>query len=627
MEPSNASVVWLAYVSYPVTTAVYYERALRRNCRVVTLGPKIGPEIIKGWNLEAMKLPVLDHDVPLSFEPDMKEVFASARERFPAPDLYLWIESVPGHFPKNLDSLKCPKACILIDSHLNLDWHVKWALNFDHVFIAQREYLEAFRRHGCKSVHWLPLACDPEVHSKKSSEKAFDIGFVGSVFENSQRAHLLKKLAERRFHVEVERCFWHEMALVFSKSRVVFNNAVRNDLNMRVFEALSTGSFLLTDVPAKSGQNELFEGGVDLGIYDEANIVEKARHYLIREEEREHIARRGQSMVHKAHTYSHRVGELLQVMLHGKSRTPNASEWRERSLVGLPSDGKWSSSPPSRPKGRSFIIPVIDGSEKGRREFGALLEDLKRIEGEVIVIFNSPEAAEAFRDHPRIDISASLNINSGVSRAWNIGVHLSSQPSLFILNADLRIGPAAVEGLEKGLWELPAAAIVGPEGSFFGFYTYEDIIWFHREARPSSPQLVDAVSGFFFAVKRELFLNRVLQFEDRFTPCFTEEWDLGLQARQAGYCSYVVPVKDYQHEWGISSQPNRTIRYLKNQQARAREIIARNRIHFWRKWLVIAGELQLPQTEPNGPMHRSATGSQLLQSKIVELSAGGNPPK
>lgn len=623
MESPNAPVIWLAYVSYPVTTAVYYERALRRNCRVVTAGPKIGPEVVKAWNLEALKRPILDHDLQLPFEPDMREAIAAAGDRFPEPDLYLWIESVPGHFPKHLESLKCPKACIFIDSHLNLDWHVKWAQQFDYVFIAQREYLEEFRRNGSRNVNWLPLACDPEVHSKKTSEKIFDIGFVGSVFENTPRANLLKKLADKRFHMEIGRCFWDEMALVFSKSRIVFNNAIRNDLNMRVFEALSTGSFLLTDLPANSGQDELFENGEDLGIYNESTLLDKIRYYLINEEEREYIARRGQLMVHKAHTYSHRSAELLQVSLHGKQKTPSAAEWRERSLVGMGSERKWRPKPPSRPTGRSFIIPVIDGSEKGKREFGALLDDLSKIDGEVIVVFNSAEAAEAFSNHPRIDIFASLNVNSGVARAWNIGVHLSSEPTLFILNADLRIGQSAIEELEKGLWELPSAAIVGPEGSFFGFYTYEDIIWFNHECQPTSPQLVDAISGFFFAAKRDLFIRRILQFEDTFTPCFTEEWDLGLQARQAGYNSYVIPVKDYRHEWGVSAQPNRTIRYLKNHQARAREIIARNRIHFWRKWLEISGELSLPPSEANGPTAKPPTGPTILQSKIIELSSKG----
>lgn len=622
MDSPRVPVVWLAYVSYPVTTAVYLERALRRNCRVVTCGPKIGPEVIKNWHLENMKLPVVDQDIPLLFEPDMREVVPSVRGRFPDPDLYLWIESVPGHFPKNLETLTCPKACYLIDSHLNLNWHVKWAQFFDYVFVAQREYVGEFQRQGCRNAQWLPLACDPEIHAHATTPKRYDIGFVGSIFANSRRAELLQRLSDKRLLLKAERCFWDEMALLFSESRIVFNNAVRNDLNMRVFEAMSTGSFLLTDLPANSGQNELFFDGEDLGIYEDKTVVDKARHYLIHEEQREHIARRGQAMVHKAHTYSHRCAELIQVCLRGQKATPTAGEWRERASAGLNSSRKWTPKPVVRPRGRSFIIPVLDASPKGRKEFEDLLGDLTGIEGEVVAVFNSPEAAAAFKNHPRIDLSASLNVNAGVPRGWNIGIHLASQPTLFFLNADLRVSLSAVEELERALWELPAAAVVGPEGSFFGFYTYEDILWFHKDHRPSSPHLVDAISGFFFATKRELFSNKTFQFEDHYTPCFTEEWDLGLQVRQAGYRCYIVPVTGYTHDWGVSVQHGRVIPYMKNEQGVSGEILARNRIRFWRKWLTVAGELSLPGWEPNAPASDPPAASFLLQSQIVEATGG-----
>jgi hypothetical protein len=39
--------IWLSYVSYPVTTAVYFERALRKDYDVTTCGPMITPGIMK----------------------------------------------------------------------------------------------------------------------------------------------------------------------------------------------------------------------------------------------------------------------------------------------------------------------------------------------------------------------------------------------------------------------------------------------------------------------------------------------------------------------------------------------------------------------------------------------------
>ena len=606
---SNAPVIWLAYVSYPVTTAAYLERALRRRFRVVTCGPKITPEIIELWNLRMMKQPVLDHDLPLDWTPDMERVRRETSGTLPEPDLYLWIESVPNHRPRNLGSLRCPKACYLIDNHLNLPVHLQWAQEFDQVFIAQREYLDAFRAAGIRNVHWLPLGCDPEIHRRHEVSKRIDVGFVGSIGDGSRRENLLQSLMSQRILVEPRRVFWDEISAHLSSSRIGFNNAVRNDLNMRIFETLCSGTFLLTDRAPGSGQDELFRAGEDLGIYDDPDLPDQTRHWLIHEEEREAIANRGCRMALAAHTYQHRCDDLVSVCLHGKATTFSAGELRERSLVGSTS---WSSGPhisSTLSGGRSFIIPVLDADLDQPDGFHALLRDLSTVDGEVIAVFNSVEAAEAYRNHPRINLSASLNVNVGVGRAWNIGTHLATRATLFFMNADLRITAEAIDLLESSLWQLPDAGVVGPEGGFFRFSTYGEQKYFEKgEALRPTP--VDSVSGFFFATKRELFTSKTILFENAYTPCFTEEWDLALQLKMAGLRGYVVPVTGYSHPWGVSKDPHRVIRYYGSESARACEILARNRIHFWRKWLSIAADKNLVQPpEPNSRAEGFRAGS------------------
>jgi hypothetical protein len=61
---------------------------------------------------------------------------------------------------------------------------------------------------------------------------------------------------------------------------------------------------------------------------------------------------------------------------------------------------------------------------------------------------------------------------------------------------------------------------------------------------------------------------------------------------------------------------------MKNEQGVSGEILARNRIRFWRKWLQAAGELSLPAWEPNAPGSPPPPTSLLLQSKIVEATGG-----
>ena len=271
--------IWLSYVSYPVTTAVYFERALRKKYTVFTIGPMISAQIIKNWGLENMKLEVKPQEIPIEKDEDIEMVYNMSPEEV-KPDIFIWVESVEGFFPKNIKKLKIPTACYLIDSHIKIEKHFEWASHFDYVFIAQKEYINEFRNAGIKNVYWLPLGCDPEIHKKLSNEKKYEIGFVGGLEGNPRREKLLKELKEAD-KLHFERCFWFDMAKLFSESKIVFNNAVRNDLNMRVFEVMSVGSLLLTDNARNSGQNEMFVPNEDIALYDDKTIFNVADYGLV----------------------------------------------------------------------------------------------------------------------------------------------------------------------------------------------------------------------------------------------------------------------------------------------------------------------------------------------------------
>jgi hypothetical protein len=583
--------VLLAYVYYPVTTAVYFEQALRGRHQVVSIGPKMDSSLITAWHLENMKLPIRDQNIPTELGPDMRALWRRLPETL-RPDLYLWVESVSGHFPTNLDAVNVPKACYLIDSHLNLNWHVEWAKHFDHVFIAQMEYLESFRAAGNRSVHWLPLGCDPEIHRQATRIKEHDVGFVGSL-NTDRRVQLLNRI-ESMHQVKYERSFWVDMADFFARCRIVFNNAIRNDLNMRVFEVLSTGSFLLTDHARNSGQEILFHDGEDLGVYADDTIQDAVNYYLQHEDERERIAARGRTIVHAAHTYAHRLDDLLAVAIGGKGSTFSAEELREQSVRGL--ENVTPASKPTVPIAvtprRSFVIPVLDMSPASPYNIATLLADLENIEGDVIVVFNSEEMASKMHGHPRINYSAVLSHNVGVGRAWNIGLAMSEAPVTFILNADVHIEPEMVRALEMGLETLPNAAIVGPQGSFYRFETLRDILYLDKGIT-AVPVEVDAVSGFLFAVKTDHFARQGLQFDAQYTPCYMEEWDIGLQCKQRGWKCYVVPTTAFDHEWSGSIRALRTIRYMRKEET-SFDILARNRLLFKEKWERIARDAGTP---------------------------------
>lgn len=580
--------IWLAYVPYPVTTAVYLERALRRNCRVTTVGPPFPPELVETWHLQNLKLPFIDPDLVTPFVPDMAEFSAQIGSQ-QAPDLYLWVESVGGYFPEGLDALGCPSACWLIDTHLNLPWHLQWAERFDFVFLAQRAYVQAFRDKGM-NAHWLPLACDPEIHAPAGVPKRYDLSFVGSLSHNPRRQSLLKSL-DKELGIYCERCWWDDMARVISGSRVTFNNAVKFDLNMRVFEALSIGTLLLTDPAAGSGQDILFRNGEELAVYrSDDELVEVARFYLANPLLQEQIAGRGRQLVHNAHTYAHRAADLLAVTLGEQKETLSAEELRERSLAGVRSPFADFREQVIHISGRSdsFVVPVLDYSPASPYNITTLLADLEQVEGDVLVIFNNESVADELKGHPRITRYAVMKENIGVARAWNVGIELATTPLVFILNADLHLENEAIRVMREGLNTLDRAACVGPQGSFVDYALTRDFLFFDKGTF-EAPIEVDAVSGFLFGVKRTLFGPGGLKFEDAYTPCYFEEWDLGLQIRQLGLASWIVPTSAYEHHWGGTIGGRREIACLGRSET-PQEILQRNRLLFLAKWREITGQ-------------------------------------
>jgi hypothetical protein len=582
MSPVAPLNVMLAYVPYPVTTAVYLECALRSRCRVTTIGPPFPQEKIEEWHLQNLKLPFNQQEIVTDLNPDMVELLQTKNSN-EQPDLYLWIESVEGHFPDKIDELSCTTACYLIDTHINLPWHLVWAERFDHVFLAQQEYLPHFIDRGMKA-HWLPLACDPAIHTRVETPCIHDICFVGGLSQNPRRTELLETL-NREIGVYCERCWWDDMAQVFSSSRIVFNSAVNNDLNMRVFEALSVGSLLLTDQAPDSGLETLFQDGEDLAIYrTDEELIDVAGFYLKNSRLREQIATRGRQIVHAAHTYVHRIEELLDVVSGERTTTSTAEELRAKSIAQL--TPAFSSVTTAcidiSSASRSFVIPVLDYSPASQYNIVTLLEDLEQIPGDVLVIFNDEGVAADLKGHPRITRYAIMKENVGVARAWNVGIEMAATPHVFILNADLHLLPDAVHEMEDRLRTLERAACTGPQGSFVNYRLTKDYLYFDKGTF-DQPVAVDAVSGFLFAVKRSLFGPGGLKFENAYTPCYFEEWDLGLQIRQLGLQSWIVPTSAYEHHWGGSIGARREISCMGRSES-AQEILQRNRILFLAKW-------------------------------------------
>ncbi|HEV3261711.1 MAG TPA: glycosyltransferase, partial [Gemmataceae bacterium] len=321
-------------------------------------------------------------------------------------DLYLNVDDgLEYRLPADLR----PSAWWAIDTHLNFDWCLTKARDFDCVFAAQKEGAERLRGEGIASASWLPLACDPELHARQDVDKECDVCFVGNVFPGP-RADLLDHIRKRFPGTVVDQRYFEEMARTYSASRIVFNRSIKNDVNMRVFEALASGSLLVTNDIADNGQAELFQDGVHLATYRSAEeLLDKIEFYLARQEVRERIATAGRQEVLARHTYRHRMERLLQEI---ESRLPD----RQRPVCAGASPptpaGKVFTNPP-RPVGspcdpsyfefsRPEVVALVPPSARRVLDIGCgagrLGETLKaRQAAEVWGIEAVPEAAQAAR--------------------------------------------------------------------------------------------------------------------------------------------------------------------------------------------------------------------------------------
>lgn len=321
--------ILLSYTSHPASTAAFMETALRRRHDVITYGPCVDDptfetDVIKAWHLESIRHRIKRHDIPL-FTPDLNAIF----KKLPGgwlPDLFLWIETGLNYPMEGIEDLPCLSACYFIDTNFHFKAHAEIAKRFNLVFTAMKPFVPRFYQKGSKNVFWIPVACDPVIHGKKRNQKLYDIGFVGTLSNSRKRRNLIKKL-KGRFQFYYERCFLERMSEVFSQSKIVFNVQPTLGFNMRVFEAMASGSMLLTDETDGSGLSELFEDGRHLILYrNEADILNLADYYLNHDEERERIAQEGMEEVLARHTYDHRVQEITDTaasFLHGRKASPH----------------------------------------------------------------------------------------------------------------------------------------------------------------------------------------------------------------------------------------------------------------------------------------------------------------
>lgn len=228
-------------------------------------------------------------------------------------DLNFWIDwgedALKGVLPYEPKYPPKPFVYWASDTHLGYDYRLSVAKKADFVFCAQKRAVEEFKRDGVVAT-WLPHAVEPLAYPRQRIvAKKYDIGFVGHI-NNQKRVDALDRMFKEFPNFYYGQRTFEQAAQKFGLSKIGFNISHVDDINMRTFEVMATGTMLLTEwLPTIE---EVFEDKKHLVLYrslDEA--VDLAKYYLAHDSEREKIANEGCNFVLANHTIEHRVRTML----------------------------------------------------------------------------------------------------------------------------------------------------------------------------------------------------------------------------------------------------------------------------------------------------------------------------
>lgn len=296
--------------------AIYYDHRFGRND---------GPPLYYKHAIERMGLKI-NHLIPRG----------DTRKDTGEYDLHFWVDW--GEDALNYPSFKIPDdggktIYVSSDTHLGRRYRFEKAMEFDYVFFNQKRALEEFTLYRQSEIKrpksfWLPHAFEPEAYPFFETLKKYDVCFIGHAqdpknenFNGFSRTTALDRLFKEfqnfyygsRHPAYPGKNMFEDAAHHFCESKIVFNVSIKDDINMRVFETLGSGAFLLTNYLPTLG--ELFEDGKDLVTYKTLDeMVEKAQYYIEHNKERERIAASGHKKALKYHTYQQRIRTILNII-------------------------------------------------------------------------------------------------------------------------------------------------------------------------------------------------------------------------------------------------------------------------------------------------------------------------
>ena len=543
----------------------------------------------------------------------------------PIYDLYLRVDDdLDLPVPRGLR----PLAYWTLDTHRDYARRLVRAREADYVFCAQRNAAQRMRTDGLGRAFWLPLACEPAVHRRiPGVAKEYDVCFVGNTFPgDGERTPLVEWIRSMYPRAFIGNAYGEQMARIYTAAKLVFNCAIRDDVNMRVFEAAACGSLLLTNDLAGNGQDLLFTSGQHLITYRTAEeLATLIPRYLTQEAERERIAEAGMRHAHACHAYRNRMEDLLAAIFQGAAPEAKYPVETRQATWHLGAQAARHSGSAQAPQGLSAVVRAAEGqpgtrapghpgsagvpecrgagvpSPEGRPLASIIIPtynnlpltqqcvaSIRRCTGlpyEILIVDNgSEDGTAAWAQCEGLRVIANPE-NRGFPAACNQGLLAVEAPYLVLLNNDTVVSPGWLARLLAHADADPATGLVAPSTNFAAspqqvaasYATDEEFLAFAAETARCHAGRAEEVArliGVCLLIPRRV-LQAVGLLDERFGLGNFEDNDYCLRVRMAGYRLLVA------RDVFIHHQGHQTFRLLGE---RFDQLLEENKRRFLEKW-------------------------------------------
>ena len=208
----------------------------------------------------------------------------------------------PELFPPPREVESCPIKTAAVISDWNI-YHPQLEYNMARydVVLSDRLGAQRLQLRGAQPQYVTPLYSQLSLlHRKLDTPKDIDVVFVGSPHHevHAKRGGLLQRVASLSDRYRVVITSGHmgeDYTCMLNRARIVFNHALRREMNLRCFEALACGSLLFLEEDNLEAGDYLAQGE-SVVLYREDNLLELLEYYLDNPGEADRITSQGHAL-------------------------------------------------------------------------------------------------------------------------------------------------------------------------------------------------------------------------------------------------------------------------------------------------------------------------------------------